>query len=121
MSKIKQIEPHHWAEFLEGFSTRNYGRRARFQVFKGRDAEEETHEANLEEVSLKDEGGSTTVVVTRIARGGSTDNKTHDTITHVRGISVQYDTDNSEDALEITDSENELVMLRMESRVDGVS
>ncbi len=121
MSEIKRIEPHNWADFLQDFSTRNYGRRARFQLFKGREAEEETREANLEEVLLKEEGNSNTVVVTRIVRGGKADHKTHDTITRVRGIVVQYDTDNSEDALQITDSENELIMLRMESKVDGAS
>lgn len=119
MSEIKQIEPNDWKEFLEDFSTRNNHRRARFQIFKGHEADEEREEAFFEDISLKDEGK--TIVVTRIDRTEANAHKIHDTITNVIGIAVQYDTDGSEDALEITDKEGELVMLRFESRVDGVS
>ncbi|MGI8469931.1 MAG: hypothetical protein ACR2N3_15940 [Pyrinomonadaceae bacterium] len=121
MSVIKQISPDDWTKFLEEFSTRNNNRRARFQVFKGSAAQEEPQEAHLEEVFLKDDTGGKTLVVTRIDRTNGDGEKTHDTIEDVRGIAVQYDTDGSEDALEITDGENELIMLRFESRVDGVS
>lgn len=118
MSEVKQIAPDNWASFLEGFSTRNNNRRARFQVFKGHSAQEEPQEAHLEEVRLKD---NSTLIVTRIDRTKGDGEKMHDTITNVTGISVQYDTDKSEDALEITDRENEMIMLRLESKVDGVS
>ena len=121
MSEIKQIEPKDWKEFLEEFSTRNNNRRARFQIFKGRETEEESQESHLEEVSIKSEGSSQTVVVTRIDRTKAEANKIHDTITNVRGIAVQYDTDGSEDVLEISDTENELISLRFESKVDGAS
>lgn len=120
MSEIKQIQPEKWEQFLEEFSTRNNNRRARFQIFRGRNVENEPQESHLEEISLKD-GDSNTVVITRIDRTKGDGKKIHDTITHVVGISVQYDTDGSEDALEITDKENELISLRMESRVDGAS
>lgn len=119
MSEIKQIEPNSWKQFLEEFSSRNNNRRARFQIFKGAGADEEKEEAFFEDISLKDE--NTTIVVTRIDRTEANAKKFHDTITNVIGIAVQYDTDGSEDALEITDKEGELVMLRFESRVDGVS
>ena len=121
MSEIKQIEPQDWKEFLEEFSSRNNNRLARFQVFKGRESEEESQESHLEEVTIKSEGNSQTIVVTRIDRTKANAEKVHDTITNVRGIAVQYDTDGSEDVLEISDTENELISLRFESKVDGAS
>ncbi|MGI9035532.1 MAG: hypothetical protein ACR2GD_05780 [Pyrinomonadaceae bacterium] len=121
MSEIKQIDPQNWTKFLREFSARNNNRRARFQIFKGSQAQEEGQEAHLEEVSLKDEAGAKTVIVTRIDRTNGDGEKIHDTISDVLGVAVQYDTDGSEEALEITDKENELIMLRFESRVDGVS
>lgn len=118
MSEIKQIQPDNWKNFLEEFSTRNNGRRSRFQIFKGRNVENENQEYHLEEVRLQDENS---VVITRIDRTKGDGEKIHDTITNVTGVSVQYDTDGSEDVLEINDRENELISLRMESRVDGAS
>jgi len=44
-----------------------------------------------------------------------------DELKNIRGISVQYDTDNSEDMLEFTDDKNQLTTLHFESRVDGDS
>ena len=119
MSDIKQIQPDNWKDFLEEFSTRNNNRRARFQIFSGRNVENEGQESHLEEVKL--ESDSKTVTITRIDRTKGDGEKIHDTITNVIGISVQYDTDGSEDVLEINDKENELISLRMESRVDGAS
>lgn len=118
MSEIKQIEPNNWAKFLEEFSTRNNNRRARFQVFKGGSAQEEPQEAHFEEARLESDS---TLVVTRVDRTKGDGEKVRDTVTNVIGVAVQYDTDGSEDALEITDRENELIMLRFESRVDGAS
>lgn len=120
MSEIKHIAPNNWAKFLEEFSMRNNHRRARFQIFKGNKADEEKQESFLEDIALKNEDGNT-IVVTRIDRTEANAKKIHDRITNVIGLAVQYDTDGSEDALEITDKENELVMLRFESKVDGVS
>ncbi len=119
MSEIKQIEPKNWKTFLEKFSTRNNNRRARFDVYRGDgNVEEERIEAHFEDASLKENGD---VVIVRLDRSKTDVEKMHDTITNVVGISVQYDTDGSEDALQITDRENELVSLRFESNVDGAS
>ncbi|MCY7374850.1 MAG: hypothetical protein LH472_02620 [Pyrinomonadaceae bacterium] len=122
MSEIKQIEPKNWATFLEEFSTRNNNRRARFDVFRrSGETEEERQEARFEDASLKQNGDQHEVVVIRIDRSETDAEKMHDTITNVIGIAVQYDTDGSEDALQITDRENELISLRFESKVDGAS
>ena len=40
---------------------------------------------------------------------------------NIRGISVQYDTDNSEDMLEFTDNKNAMTTLHFASRIDGDS
>jgi hypothetical protein len=122
MSEIKQIEPANWEEFLRDFATRNNDRRARFDVYRtDGTTEDEGQEQHLEDVRLKTDGNAKSVEFVRIDRTNSNAEKTHDVITNVRGISVQYDTDGSEDALEITDDQNTLVSLRFESRVDGVS
>lgn len=118
MSEIKQIQPENWKSFLEEFSDRNNNRRARFQIFRGKNVENEPQESHLEEVRIE---GNNSIVITRIDRTKGDGEKIHDTITNVVGVSVQYDTDGSEDVLEITDKENELISLRMESRVDGAS
>lgn len=122
MSEIKQIEPNNWETFLEEFSTRNNNRRARFDVFRrGGNTEEERQEGHFEAASVKKNGNANDVVVIRIDRSDANAEKMRDTITNVVGISVQYDTDGSEDALQITDRENELISLRFESKVDGAS
>ncbi len=116
------IEPEKWEEFLEEFSLRNNNRRARFDVFRADGTvDEEDEEAHLEDVVLKDGGKLPIVEVIRIARAHSDAAKIKDEIKDVRGIAVQFDVDGSEDALEITDDQNALIMLRFESKVDGVS
>ena len=122
MSEIKQIEPANWEEFLRDFADRNNNRRVRFDVFR-RDGttEEESSEEHLEDIRLKTDGNSRSVEVIRVDRGKANARKTHNEITNVKGIAVQYDTDGSEDALEITDDENTLISLHFESKVDGVS
>lgn len=118
----KVISPENWESFLQEFAMRNNDRRARFDVFRKDGAtEEEGQEAHLEDVSLKSDGKTKNVEVIRIDRTESDAEKTKDTITNVRGIAVQFDTDGSEDALEITDDQNSLISLRFESKVDGVS
>ena len=122
MSEIKQIEPANWEEFLRDFADRNNIRRARIDVYRGDGTtEDEGQEAHFEDVQMKRHGNSKSVEIIRVDRTNRNAGKTHDTITNVRGIAVQYDTDGSEDALEITDDENTLVSLRFESRVDGAS
>ncbi|MGI8556593.1 MAG: hypothetical protein ACR2LT_09600 [Pyrinomonadaceae bacterium] len=118
----KIIAPENWEKFLTEFATRNNNRRARFDVFRADGTtEEEGVESHLEDVKMVADGDKQNVEIIRIGRGESTAEKTHVTITNVRGIAAQYDVDGSEDALEITDDQNTLVMLRFESKVDGVS
>jgi hypothetical protein len=117
----KAIEPKNWDAFLQDFSARNTNRRARFDIFfDSGETLEEGEEGRLENVSLKENDGKTEVVVKRADQSG--ENATMiDTIENVRGIGVQYDTDSSEDILEITDAKNTLFSLRFESKVDGAS
>lgn len=118
----RMIAPDEWEKFLQEFATRNYNRRARLDVFRSDGAtEEEAVEAHLEDVKLIENGDRKNVEIIRIDRSGGNAEKTKETVTNVRGISVQIDTDGSEDALEITDNQNTLVSLRLESKVDGNS
>lgn len=118
----KIISPENWENFLQEFAMRNNNRRARFDVFrKDGETEEEEQEAHLEDVKLVSNGNAKNVEIIRIDRAKSNADKISDVITNVRGIAVQYDTDKSEDALEITDDQNSLISLRMESKVDGAS
>ena len=118
----KMIAPDKWEKFLQEFSTRNYDRRARFDVFRSDGTtEEESIEAHLEDVKLTENGSAKNVEIIRIDRSDGNAEKTKETVTNVRGITVQIDTDGSEDALEITDNQNTLVSLRLESKVDGNS
>jgi len=118
----KVIGPENWDSFLKEFSSRNNNRRARFDIFTADGTtREEDEEAYFEDVSLRDENGAKSVEVIRIVRTHLDAAKIKDEITNVRGIAVQYDVDGSEDALEITDDLNSLIMLRFESKVDGVS
>jgi hypothetical protein len=116
---ISQIEPTNWEEFLSEFTKRNYNRRARFELFKGGNVEEESSKANLEEISINRHGNAVNVEVIRIDRTNAEAHKIRDEVTNVRGIAVQYDTDGSEDVLEITDNQNSLISLKLESKVDG--
>ena len=113
------VEPANWKEFLQEFSLRNYNRRARFDIFRiNGKVQEEGREAHLEDVSLKMDGDTRNIEVIRIDRSNANADKIKDTIASVVGVAVQYDTDRSEDALEITDNENSLISLRLESKVD---
>ncbi len=118
----KIIEPANWEKFLQEFSERNNNRRARFDIFRADGTvEEEGSEGHFEDASLKHNGKASNVEVIRIDRAHSNAEKTKDVVTNVRGITVQYDTDGSEDILEITDDQNTLISLRFESKIDGAS
>lgn len=118
MTMIKMIEPSEWDKFLEGFTTRNCGRRSRFEVFsRAGDVVEEDEEAIFEKVSRD---GQTVTIQRSHDKHGKPATLT-DELKKIRGISVQYDTDNSEDMLEFTTDKNELTTLHFESRVDGDS
>lgn len=122
MSEIVQIEPNNWKEFLQEFSDRNNNRRARFDVFReSGKIETEAREEHFEDAVLRSDGNKQSVEIIRIDRADKNAEKTRDVITNVRGISVQYDTDGSENVLEITDDQNTLISLRFESKVDGAS
>lgn len=116
------IDPENWKEFLEAFAIRNNDRRARFEVFRSNaTVEEEGQEAHLEDIKLVEEKGSSKIEILRIDRGGKNAEKVRDAVTDVRGVTVQYDLDGSEGALEITDSDESLISLRFESKIDGAS
>ena len=118
----KLIKPENWEEFLQEFSGRNKNRRARLDVFRSSGkTEEEAQELRLEEVVLRRSGEREDVEIVRVDRTEGDAEKSKETVTNVRGVAVQYDVDGSEDALEITDDQNTLVMLRMESKFDGAS
>lgn len=118
----KAIAPGDWEKFLQDFATRNYNRRARFDVFRSDGGvEEEAAEGHLEDVKLISDGDAKNIEIIRIDRTESNAEKTKEIVTNVRGIAAQYDTDGSENALEITDNQNTLVSLRLESKVDGDS
>jgi len=118
----KMIEPGNWSEFLQEFSERNANRRARFNIFfSSGETVEEAEEGHLESVGLSKNDNKMQVVVKRADQTSESGEPMIDTIENVRGISVQYDTDRSEDVLEITDEKNTLFGLRFESKVDGAS
>ena len=118
----KAIEPADWEKFLQDFSKRNQSRRARFDIFfESGETLEEGEEGQFESAALDRDGGKTHVVVKRAVRTKSDEETMTDTIENVRGIGVQFDTDGSEDVLEITDGKNTLFSLRLESKVDGAS
>ncbi len=119
----KAIEPANWGKFLQDFSERNANRRARFDIFfESGETLEEGEEGHLESVALtRNDGGTAQVVVKRADQTAGDAETMTDTIEKVRGVGVQYDTDGSENILEITDGKNTLFSLRLESKVDGAS
>ncbi len=120
MSKL--IEPNNWAEFLKEFTTRNKNRRARFNIFySSGETVEEGEEGHLEDVALNKNGSYTEVVIKRADQSAGNEETMVDTIERVRGVAVQYETDGSENILEITDGKNTLFSLRFESKLDGAS
>jgi len=114
---IKTIDPQEWSEYLAGFSTRNRGRRARFELFSGGGVAEEDEEGVFERIAIENE----TVTVTRIDRTEGNDRTMASEINGVRGIAVQLDTDSSENTLEFTNSNGDMTVLHFESLVDGDS
>ncbi len=117
MTMIKAIEPQEWETFLNAFTTRNHGRRARFEIFSQGDFAEEEQEAYFESVSID---GSIVTVKRTYTKHEQLKTMT-DELKGIRGVAIQYDTDNSEDMLEFTNDKNDLTTLHFESRVDGNS
>ncbi len=117
MTMIKAVEPQEWATFLNAFSERNHGRRARFEIFSHSDFAEEEQEAFFTSAAI--DGHS--VTVKRHYKKHEHETTMTDELKNIRGVSVQYDTDNSEDMLEFTNDKGELTTLHFESLVDGDS
>lgn len=116
------IEPKNWERFLQEFSERNLERRARFNIFfKSGETVEEAEEGHFKSALLVKNENKTQVVVERVDRSESDEKTMSDRIDNVRGVAVQYETDGSENILEITDEKNTLFSLRFESKLDGNS
>jgi hypothetical protein len=108
------IAPDEWAKYLEEFSSRNRGRRARFEAFAEDSVMEEDEEAVFESVSA--EGDRFTVQRVIRTRG---EQPIADELTGIRGIAVQHDWDGSDNTIEFTDDRGDLAILHFESTVDG--
>jgi hypothetical protein len=118
----KGIGAENWEKFLQEFSARNRNRRARFNIFfSSGETVEEAEEGLFESASVSKSGNKTQVIINRADQTSENTETMTDTIENVRGITVQIDTDGSEDILEITDEKNTLFGLRFESKVDGAS
>jgi hypothetical protein len=117
----KIIIPDEWENFLQEFSERNRARRARFQIFVNGEMNEEEQEAHLENITLEKRNGENQVNVVRIDKADEKNEKMTDTIKNVHGIVVQYETDGSENVLELRDDRGKLTSLRFESELDGAS
>ena len=116
--KMKRlIDPSTWAEFLSEFSERNRGRRARFEAFSRDGVREEDEEAVFDRVSFSN--GMATVTRNVIKADGET--PIIDEVPEVHGISIQYDSDNSENTMEFMDTNGDMTVLHFESLVDGDS
>jgi hypothetical protein len=114
----KQIEPNNWSSFLEDFSARNKGRRARFELFHhAGGVKEEEQEAHFESASLE----GRTVTIKRVDTSGHAPVELIIHLPDIHGISVQLDTDGSEDTLEFTNHKGDMTVLHFESNVDGDS
>ena len=110
----KTIEPIEWSQFLSEFSDRNTGRRARFEAFTSSGVAEEDEEGSFQSVSID----NSVVTVDRVTAGGE---PITDRIEGIHGITVQFDSDDSENTLEFMDSNGDVTVLHFESRVDGDS
>ena len=108
------IAPDEWAKYLEEFSSRNRGRRARFEAFAEDSVMEEDEEAVFESVSA--DGDRVTVKRVIRTRG---EQPVSDELTGIRGIAVQHDWDGSDNTIEFTDDRGDLAILHFESTVDG--
>ncbi|MDI1242630.1 MAG: hypothetical protein PSX80_12000 [bacterium] len=110
----KIIAPDQWNEYLADFSTRNQGRRARFEAFSRDGVAEEDEEAVFQTVSISGDK----VTVERAVAAGS---PISDEITGVHGVAVQLDSDGSDNTMEFMDINGDLTVLHFESMVDGES
>ncbi|MGD9563545.1 MAG: hypothetical protein AB7F88_16120 [Pyrinomonadaceae bacterium] len=110
----RTIDPAEWDAFLSEFSDRNAGRRARFEAFTEDGVAEEDEEGSFQSVSID----AHVITVDRVTANGE---PIEDTVEDVRGIAVQLDSDESENTLELADSNGDVTVLHFESMVDGES
>lgn len=111
------IEQDQWEGFLKEFSERNKGRRARFELFIGNNVEEESREGVFSSASVSGDS----IIIDRIDNTGSNERTMSDELKNVHGISVQHDTDNSENTIQFMDKQGDVAILHFESMVDGDS
>lgn len=113
----KVIAPDEWNEYLADFSSRNQGRRARFEAFSHDGVAEEDEEAVFESVAIAD----SRVTINRTVRADDKNAPITDILAGVHGISVQLDSDGSDNTMEFMDTNGDLTVLHFESMVDGES
>lgn len=118
MSLPKMIDPANWEKYLGEFSERNRGRRARFELFR-RDGEiaEEEQEGSFDSISLD----GTAVIIVRVDKSKRSEAEIKDRIPNIHGISVQHDSDGSDNTVEFTNARGDLTILHFESTIDGDS
>lgn len=118
MTMINAIEPREWSTFLTAFTGRNRGRRARFEIFGPKGGlKEEVQEGRFESIAIS----GSTVTVKRHYKKHDQESTMTDELKNILGVSIQYDTDKSEDMLQFTDGKGGMTTLHFESRVDGDS
>ena len=110
----KVVPPDEWGKYLEEFSVRNRGRRARFEAFAGGIVTEEDEEAVFDSASMD----NNTAKVRRLNRTHN-DEPINDELTDIRGLTVQLDSDGSDNTIEFLDSNGDMAVLHFESMVDG--
>ncbi len=93
MTQKSTITPATWLDFLSDFTDRNRGRRARFEIFSPGSSAEEQQEGHFESATISDN----VVTIQRSYESQGEQKIMSDDITDVHGITVQLDTDGSED------------------------
>ena len=111
------IDPATWSQFLSEFSSRNRGRRARFEIFGGGGVSEEQQEGRFEEAKLD----GRTVSVTRSYEAHGEQRSMTDELRDTHGIEVQLDADGGEDTIGFSNHNGETTVLHFESLIDGDS
>ncbi len=113
----KIIVPGDWTEYLADFSSRNSGRRARFEVFANGRVAEEDEEAVFDQILADGD----IVTVKRINNAEGQNIPLSAEVPGVRGIAVQADSDGSDNTIEFMNGNGDLTVLHFESLVDGSS
>ena len=105
-----------WSEFLEAFSRRNHFRRARFERFDRRDVEEEDQEAHLDKIAVEFDGDDAPrIIITRVDTSKTEPRTIVTTIPDVKWLTPRFTPENSDESLEMENSQHVLVILRLEA------